>query len=462
MYIDKSFFNQLKLDYAGFADYSRYENDILAIGGWSVLFSENNQLPSMVYVLFNNQIIGQTNVLTIDRADVQEVNGGNIPLECGFEAIIPSSYHDKLNYIEVFVESKNALYQLNRFSGFLSQVELCGKCNLRCPQCPSVIYSSFHNKELDKSSLDLMKPLFEQARSICFDGFGEALLAKELEYAFSSIPYSKDLIFHTNGMLLDRHSDMILKYSLPLRKIIVSIDSLQKDLYAVVRKDGDLDKVLKNVKELFELRNSRGQNYPKIIPNMIIMKSNFQEIKAFVDLAATLDNTLELIHLYDIDKLDVEDSTFEYENEKIKYTQKEYTESLNDALEYAKEKNVHVYFSGSVTSEENCDSTSNYIGKEKKLSECPYKDNGRCTQADGKFMFCVWQTSPVFDWKETNNVDPHQNVRALKVMEMLNNDTIPYECSGAGCQYVHGRLSDETNDDILPEKFVKGGWSAVK
>ena len=461
MDIDKIFFDNLKEDYAGFADYSKYENNILIIGGWSVLFSENNTLPHTIYVLYNNTVIAESNLFSVERPDVQEVNGQNIPLMCGFEVSIPVKYKSKLDYLEVFVESEKGLYHLSRFTGFLSQVELIGKCNLRCPQCPSVIYSDFHNKSLDRIDIDLIKPLFEQARTLCFDGFGEVLLSKEMEYAFQSVPYSKPLIFHTNGMLLNRYFDLLLKYAPPLRNVIVSIDSLNKELYSIIRKPGNLDKVLNNTKTLFNLRNKSKQEYPKIIPNMIIMKSNYHEIKDFIDLASTLDNVLELIHLYDIDKLDTSD--FDYENEKIKYSSDEYHKVLHESLEYAKEKNVHVYFSGSVTSEEcTSDLSSNYIGECKSLKDCHYKDMGRCIQADGKYMFCVWQTSPVFDWKATNNVDPHENERALKVMSMLNKGEIPFECSGAGCQYVHERLSSESNPNSEAMKLKKGGWSSVK
>lgn len=456
MKINKDFFKNLSLDYAGFFDYSTFENEVLKVGGWSVLFSENNTLAKKIHVLFNNELISTTTEFNTDREDVN-IAYPNSPQKCGFIVEIDGIYKDKIDYLEIFVESEEALYSLNRFSGFLSQVEISGKCNLRCPQCPSVIYSSFHNQLLTKKDLDLIEPLFQQARSICFDGFGEALLSKELDYAFSKVPYSKDLIFHSNGMLINKNIDLILDNALPLRKIIVSIDSLSPELYPIVRKGGELSTVLDNIKLLKNARDKRKQKFPFIIPNMIIMNSNYNEIKDFVDLAYTLDKKLELIHLYDLDKMDNEQSDFLYENEKVKHSLKEYKKVIAESLQYAKEKGVEVYFSGSVTTE---DEDEKYIGKKKELKECHYKKNGRCVQADGKFMFCVWQTSPVFDWKTTNNINPDNNERAKKVMHMLDNNIIPYECSGAGCQYVYGRKSDEIKDN--KEVFEKGGWSATK
>lgn len=456
MKITKEFFKNLSLDYVGFFDHNEYIDDILTVGGWSVLFPENNQLAKKIYVFFNDELIATSEEFDIDREDV-ETAYPNVPKKCGFSINIDREYRDKIDFLEVFVESEKYLYQLNKFSGFLSQIELSGKCNLRCPQCPSVIYSSFHNKLLTKNDLDLITPLFQQARSICFDGFGEILLSNELEYAFSKIPYSKDLIFHTNGMLINKNIDLILDNALPLRKIIVSIDSLSPELYSIVRKGGELKVVLENIRLLKETRDERKQRFPIIIPNMIIMNSNYNEIKDFVDLAYTLDKKLELIHLYDLDKMNNEESDFLYENEKIKHHIKEYKEAINESLEYAKEKGVEIYFSGSVTSDEGNDE---FIGTKKELSECHYKTKGRCLQADGKFMFCVWQTSPIFDWKATNNVDPNKNERAKKVMNMLNSNIIPYECSGAGCQYVYGRKSDDIKEN--QELFEKGGWSATK
>lgn len=456
MKITKEFFKKLSLEYAGFFDHNEYVDGILTIGGWSILFSENNQLAKKIYVLFNNEIISTSEEFNIDREDVEKIYP-SASRKCGFSIKVDTKYKDKIDFLEIFVESDRYLYQLNKFSGFLSQIELSGKCNLRCPQCPSVIYSSFHNKLLTKNDLDLITPLFQQARSICFDGFGEILLSNELEYAFSKIPYSKDLIFHTNGMLINKNIDLILDNALPLRKIVVSIDSLSPKLYPIVRKGGELKVVLENIRLLKRIRDERSQKFPIIIPNMIIMNSNYNEIKDFVDLSFTLDKKLELIHLYDLDKMNSEDSDFLYENEKMKHHIKEYKKVINESLEYAKEKGVEIYFSGSVTSDEGNDE---FIGTKKELSECHYKTKGRCLQADGKFMFCVWQTSPIFDWKATNNVDPNKNERAKKVMNMLNNNIIPYECSGAGCQYVYGRKSDDIKENL--EVFEKGGWSATK
>lgn len=457
--ITKEFFENLSLEYAGFFDHDEYEGGILTIGGWSVLFAENNNIANKIYVLFNNEIIAVSNEFNVDRDDVK-IAYPDAPLKCGFTVEIDAIFKDKLDFLEIFVESDNFLYSLNKFNGFLSQVELSGKCNLRCPQCPSVM-NGFHNQLLSKKDIDLIDPLFKQARSICFDGFGEILLTKEeeLNYAFSKIPYSKDLKFHTNGMLINKRIDLILDNALPLRQVIVSIDSLSPDLYPVLRKGGKLPVVLDNVKLLKKAREERGQKFPIIIPNMIILNSNYKEIKDFIDLASTLDNKLELIHLYDLEKMDNEDSDFKYESEKIKHNLKKYKEFLSESLEYAKEKGVEVYFSGSVTSEDEQEDEE-YIGEKKELKDCHYKTNGRCLQADGKFMFCVWQTSPIFDWKATNNVDPNKNERAKKVMDLLDNNIIPFECSTAGCPYVYGRESKENKDEKVI--LVKGGWSATK
>ena len=459
MEITKEFFENVNLAYAGFFDHHKFDDDVLIIGGWSVLFAEENSIPKKIHILFNNEVIATSEDFNVNRDDVKLAHP-EAPLKCGFTIEINNSFKDKLDYLEIFVESDSSLYQLNKFNGFLSQIEISGKCNLRCPQCPAVM-NGFHNKILSKNDLDLIEPLFQQARNICFDGFGEVLLTKEedLEYAFSKIPYSKDLKFHTNGMLLNRRIDLILNNSLPLRQIIVSIDSLSDDLYPVLRKGGKLSVVLDNVKLLKEARQKRGQKFPIIIPNMIILNSNYKEIKDFIDLASTLDNKLELIHLYDLGKMDDDDSDFRYENEKVKHNLKDYKKTLNESLEYAKEKGVEVYFSGSVTSEDETESEE-YIGEKREVKECHYKSNGRCLQADGKFMFCVWQTSPVFDWKTTKNVDPSKNQRARTVMEMLENNEIPFECSTAGCPYVYGRESSEVKEEQVI--FVKGGWSATK
>lgn len=458
--IDKLFLDAKLMPYfAGVIDRLIIENNIVFFNGWSVVVNENNSAPSKVYVLLGETILYVIDKMNVVRDDVADLYSLNKTLNYGFSGQFILDDIDNIEKLEIFVESLSGkFYHIAKNNGKSVQVELCGKCNLRCAACPSVAYSSFNNQDLTKEDIELISPLFEKAGSICFDGFGEALMSKQLENALSCIPFTKELVFHTNGMLLAEKMEVLIDVGLPLRKIIVSMDSLDSKQYSFLRKGGDLTKVIGNIKSFRQMRDSRKQRFPKIVPNMMVMKSTLSQIRSFIDLAAELDHMLELILLYDTEKMSENVASFNYENENIRNVIDQYYEVMEKELKYAKSKNVHIYFSGSVTSIDKENTLTNYVGKTSEIKNCPQIGNATCLSADGKFMFCIWQTSPVFDWKVTNNVDPMKNDRALKVIDMARNNIIPHECSGAGCQFIAKRLSTEEYDNtFLTEKF-RGGW----
>jgi hypothetical protein len=136
---------------------------------------------------------------------------------------------------------------------------------------------------------------------------------------------------------------------------------------------------------------------------------------------------------------------------------KEIASTLNEAIRYGKAKGVSAIFCGAVPEAISGEVDEyGYLGTREDIRTCPYVDCSAALQLDGKFMYCVWQTFPMFDWKKENCVDAMQNTRALKVREMIKAGVIPYECSGAPCPYVGRRLSTEPK----PAKHLEfsGGW----
>ncbi len=154
--------------------------------------------------------------INVDRQDVLDAHKLEGPLKCGFDIELPARLvPGGAENLFVFAESPNGeLRQLVRYKDHAKtlQLELTGRCNLRCPMCPSVSFSTFHNQDLSLEDLDIIQPLLSQIDSMCLDGFGEVLLAKRLEDYLAAIPWSKFVVFHTNGLLLDeKRSQIILK-----------------------------------------------------------------------------------------------------------------------------------------------------------------------------------------------------------------------------------------------------------
>lgn len=454
----KSFLQNLKEGFCGFIENQSEDESKLTLTGWAADFANNEEMES--FYLFVNDNCVEIDFFRIERKDVtQNFSSLNSNVDYGYQ--IEVDIEDTVvETLKLFAQSRDGVvHEVNPLEGGKAlQMELIGKCNLRCPACPSVNQTGFHGFEMTEEEIDSFKPMMLKANSMCFDGFGEILLSKKLKYALDSVPVTQNLVFHTNGMLLHEYKELLVKYGLPIRKIIVSMDSLKPEKYEKLRRGGNLQQVLRNIREFVSYRNSLGLKYPKIIPNMMVLSSTYTEMGAFVELAKELDNTVEFIHLFDANRLDdVDKKNFTYQEEKIINVYNEFLEEKSKVEASALEKNVEVYWNGSILKVDE-QTTTKYIGEEKTLSSCPYINNSACVQADGKYMFCVWQTSPIFNWKKYDG-NGLTNPRVLKVRDMLKNNKIPFECSGSGCAYVRKRNTEETNpygDNLLG----RGGWQA--
>lgn len=466
-----NFFSKFKLGDAGFIDNINGDGSgDIVITGWSCCLEETiPDVPDYLLLVYGDKIIAKVDAFNQTRQDVHAALP-QVPENCGFSVRIQTKRcgtpFDPLQLEAFAVSHSGFMFQLHKEQKhcFLLQLEPTGLCNLRCPQCPNTIYSGFNNKDISIEDIALVEPLIHKASTICYDGFGEFFMSKNIWEALAITPLKSHVLVHTNGMLAHHHFDQILNNAPPLRQLVFSLDSLQPKRYNIIRKGGDIDKVLYNMRELKLLRDARNQRLPFIVPNMKIMNLNFDELYAFVDLAAELDGFLELIYLYDPVKLAGQealtgeaDFMLSYERQQPRYHAPEVARTLKDALAYGKSRGVVTHFAGAITEAISGEIDENgYMASHRPLYECPMVDCSAALQLDGKFMYCVWQTSPVFDWRKEGTVNATTNARAKAVREMIKNDRIPHECSGACCHFVHRRMSDEQ----VPQSANNycGGW----
>ncbi|MGE4317498.1 MAG: radical SAM protein [Deferribacterales bacterium] len=444
------------------------QDSSILIEGWSLyLVRDEFFLPEYIVVMFDEEIISKV-PLNAMRPDVTEAKKLDDKYAlCGFSVKIPFEQRFTEKNKFSFYSGYNGHYKTILKPGYKElQLELTGRCNMKCPQCPSVSYSDFHNKDMNMDDLKIIKTLLENSELICLDGFGEIFMNKDFVEFLRATPRSNQIIFHTNGMLFSsKYWDAILECSPPLRNMIFSVDSLVPHKYENLRPGGKLDKVLDNMFKFKEYRESNNRNLPKIIVNMTLMKDNVDELCDYVELASRLDGYFEINQLYDAQQLnsnievtkEEKQFRFNYEEQKPKHYAREVNSSIKKAVALAKEKGVTVMFSGSNLEMLNEGASGDeYGGFREPVECCPHIRNHQMIFADGRAQFCVWQTSPVFNWKETNNVDILKDPRGIIIREMILKGEIPYECSGAGCKWVGLELSTEKKDDI---EQVKGGWS---
>lgn len=447
--------------------FNRCEDGSISVTGWALCIADPQpDVPLKLFVFCGKECIYETSEFSQLRPDLAThfcniLQGNNEKLAAGFAFVLPPVDDLLLPSVEFYSLSKAGyLYRLEHpIARCNLQLELTGRCNMRCPQCPNMI-TGFHNQDLLVDESDLADSVLKRATTMCLDGFGEALLAKDFDAIVAKIPWIKRLSLHTNGMLLRKKKKLFLEYAPPFRRITVSLDALTPELYQIMRPGGDLNTILSSMRELIQERKERKQIYPEVVPNLTLSAQNVKELCKFIHLAKELDGILEITTLYDPayseTKKKMQHESY-YKNFLPRLNYKSIHQELCNAVVYAKKLGVSLaivgYSDGELLSEL-IDDYGSLINKE-PVCNCNMKTSATL-QVDGKGMLCVWQTSPVFNWRDEGTMDPLQTKRGRKVVAMLNNNIIPAECGGSPCPFVARRPAEDSHPPV--EGTFSGGW----
>jgi len=205
-------------------------------------------------------------------------------------------------------------------------VEVTNYCNLNCIMCfkrglPKQTYKHM-SLELFKKILDDIKPI----GGVCFVGLGEPLLNPDFFYMLlEAKKRGLGINMVTNGTFLNKEwSNALIK--MRVNKISISLDAATKDTYDKIRKNGNWDRVLENIRTLVEERKNFGSQSTYIRLDFVGMKNNIHELPEFVDLTKKLGaDGITMLHL--------EPSTKELESQHLCNMPKEEVETyFKDAL----------------------------------------------------------------------------------------------------------------------------------
>jgi MoaA/NifB/PqqE/SkfB family radical SAM enzyme len=114
--------------------------------------------------------------------------------------------------------------------------------------------------------------------------YGEALiLGDEL---WSRLQHAHDagcrnLVLNSNGTLLLRNDNIEKILESPLRRFILSLDGLSKEVFEQVRFKAKWEQVYAGVAELCRRREQRGLKYPVIVAQFSLMQENASEVDEF-------------------------------------------------------------------------------------------------------------------------------------------------------------------------------------
>ncbi|HPM00887.1 MAG TPA: radical SAM/SPASM domain-containing protein [Candidatus Cloacimonadota bacterium] len=168
-------------------------------------------------------------------------------------------------------------------------IEPTNICNLKCPLCPSGTDQLKRPKGY--MNLDTFKTIIKEVSPYSFMlimwNQGEPFLNPDfIEMCQIAKAHNMLLLVSTNANRMPDAKE-ILKAGID--RLIISADGASQETYNLYRKNGDLSKVIENVKAIVAEKKVRGSRLPRIIWQFIVMKHNEHEEKKIKELALDLE-----------------------------------------------------------------------------------------------------------------------------------------------------------------------------
>ena len=175
-----------------------------------------------------------------------------------------------------------------------ARIGITDSCNLRCHYCMDEKVKEIN--QLSREQLNTIVDVLDKLefRKLKFTG-GEPLLNNDIA---SVVAYAndkeniRDIGLTTNGVLLDRYLDELVDAG--LKRINISLDSLDKDKFCKITKSNYLDRVLANI------ISARKRNLIVKV-NVVLMKGiNDDEINDFLEFGRNSNVQIRFIELMPI------------------------------------------------------------------------------------------------------------------------------------------------------------------
>lgn len=173
------------------------------------------------------------------------------------------------------------------------RLSVTDRCNYRCTYCkPEVFAYEPRENILHSAELTRLLSIFTRlgVRKVRLTG-GEPLMRRnlpKLARSIAALPGVEELSLSTNGALLGRHAEALRDAG--VRRVNVSLDTLDPDRFRKLTQVGELDAVLDG------LERAQQVGLTPVKLNMVVMAgTNDDEIEAMVDFALARDFHLRFI-----------------------------------------------------------------------------------------------------------------------------------------------------------------------
>jgi radical SAM protein with 4Fe4S-binding SPASM domain len=116
--------------------------------------------------------------------------------------------------------------------------------------------------------------------------YGEALIMAYKNELWDRLDYAdkvgcKNLVLNSNGTLLERWDNIDKILNSPLKRFILSLDGLSKEVFEKIRFKGKHHIIYPAVERLLQERARRGKTYPSITCQFSVMPDNAHETEAY-------------------------------------------------------------------------------------------------------------------------------------------------------------------------------------
>jgi len=176
---------------------------------------------------------------------------------------------------------------------------------------------------------------FKFLNNVCLTGLGESLLNRDI---FKIIHHAKSVKkigrvwIISNGTLIDEKMAVKLCKS-GLDSIVISLDGATAKTYEKIRKGAKFDVVLRNLKNLYRIRNKLNKNM-SISISFTVLKENFRE----------MFNIIKLIHSF-VDYISMSGVNYDFPGKKnIEFVVSE--AKVEQLKGFAKKLGTTLYYSG--------------------------------------------------------------------------------------------------------------------
>jgi hypothetical protein len=162
-------------------------------------------------------------------------------------------------------------------------------CNLSCPSCRRdlIQLGPRETERLDRLFDEHIEPILDEADRLKVTGSGDPFGSRHFRHVLARLtarPAGRRRIeLQTNGVLFDERAWIDLCLEGHVSRVLVSVDAADPDTYAVVRRGGSFDRLVRNLAFLGRLR-AEGR-IDRLRLDFVVQAANFREMPAFVDLA---------------------------------------------------------------------------------------------------------------------------------------------------------------------------------